>query len=82
MKNENGKCETRQPIALHKELEIKPALELEIIGWGKENEDDKNLPESIRTVNIPVLSDADCKKAFGSNVWEVIQICAGLNSGT
>ncbi|XP_051742267.1 trypsin [Ctenopharyngodon idella] len=51
-----------------------------ITGWGKLNFADTSLPSTLQEVQIPVVSNSDCKTAYGSVITSNM-LCAGVNEG-
>lgn len=57
-----------------------------VIGWGATNGNPPgtpNYPDTLREVQVPMVSDADCTAAYGSDFILPDQICAGdlVNGG-
>jgi len=51
-----------------------------VIGWGATNENPPgtpNYPDTLREVQVPMVSDEDCAAAYGSDFILPDQICAG-----
>jgi len=51
-----------------------------IEGWGATREDG-SLPDILQKAELPIVSDAVCKQAFGADNVEDNMICAGLATG-
>ncbi|KAI7802990.1 hypothetical protein IRJ41_001291 [Triplophysa rosa] len=51
-----------------------------ITGWGKLHYGDTQLPNTLQEVQIPIVSNADCSKAYGGFITSNM-ICAGLTAG-
>ncbi|KAF8791067.1 trypsin-1-like [Argiope bruennichi] len=49
-------------------------------GWGLMQEGVRITPSTLQAVELPLLSDAECKQAYGDNMAETM-ICAGYKEG-
>jgi len=59
---------------------------LTVSGWGRENiretaNDGYEYPELLQSVDLPVLSQEDCRELFGSSDITNSMMCAGYTSG-
>jgi len=58
---------------------------LTVSGWGRTNNEpedyfDEDYPELLQTIDVPVVSQEGCKKAYGSSRITNSMICAGYTS--
>ncbi|MEU5796138.1 serine protease [Streptomyces sp. NPDC047813] len=51
-----------------------------ILGWGTTSENGSS-SNQLRTATVPVVSDASCRSAYGSDYVQSDMVCAGLSSG-
>jgi len=51
-----------------------------VTGWGTTREGG-SLPDTLQKVDVPVVSDAECRQAYGSNMVDDSMICAGFPQG-
>ncbi|XP_056608844.1 trypsin-2-like [Triplophysa dalaica] len=51
-----------------------------ITGWGKMNYGETQLSNTLQEVQIPIVSNTDCNKAYGGRITSNM-ICAGLTTG-
>lgn len=65
------------PVALPADgtLEI-PGAPVTVIGWGS-TQGTPQWPTGLREVQVPLVSDADCLLAYGSNLHPAVMLCAG-----
>ncbi|GFT87401.1 trypsin-1 [Nephila pilipes] len=49
-------------------------------GWGLMQEGVRVTPSRLQTVELPLLSDSECRQAYGDNLVETM-ICAGYKEG-
>ncbi|XP_067574515.1 chymotrypsinogen B-like [Pseudorca crassidens] len=47
-------------------------------GWGKTRYNAHKIPDKLQQATLPILSNADCKKYWGSKITDVM-ICAGAS---
>lgn len=66
------------PIALQSEKEYMG--DCVVSGWGTTTEGGSS-PSTLQWVDVPAVSDADCRAAYGQNDIEDSMICAGLPEG-
>lgn len=50
-----------------------------VIGWGSTKTN--GYPTSLRTVEVPVVSDESCRASYGRQIVEAVMICAGEDDG-
>lgn len=72
--------EAIQPIALA-DVRPQPGTEAITSGWGVLNEDDWWGPEFLQAVTIAIISQEDCRKAYGDDSITDRMICAGVPEG-
>merc|ERR1711970_9171 len=73
-----------QPIALPAPMQDTAAGSMvTVTGWGTLNEGGLGLPNVLHKVSVPVVSDEDCRAAYGASGYAVADsmICAGLPEG-
>ncbi|WP_316740555.1 serine protease [Streptomyces sp. MK7] len=51
-----------------------------VLGWGTTSESGSS-SDQLRTATVPVVSDADCASAYGSDFVASDMVCAGYSSG-
>lgn len=51
-----------------------------VIGWGLTDENSFTQPTKVRKVDVPVISNNDCKSAYGS-LMRSSMFCAGFEEG-
>ena len=68
-----------QPIALP-EAGHAASGECIVSGWGTTSEGG-NTPTVLMKVSVPIVSDAECRDAYGESEIEDSMICAGLPEG-
>merc|ERR1712198_639945 len=51
-----------------------------VSGWGTTSEGGST-PSTLRKVTVPIVSDAECRSAYGESEIEDSMICAGVSSG-
>ena len=52
-----------------------------VIGWGLLNENEDTYPSILQEVNVPVKSNAQCKRSYGVGRITGSMMCAGLAAG-
>ena len=50
---------------------------LTVIGWGTTSTRKATYPNDLRKVDVPVVSDATCRGAYGSSLDAATMVCAG-----
>jgi len=54
--------------------------EATVTGWGTTREGG-SLPDTLQKVNVPIVTDAACRQAYGDSQVDDSMICAGLPNG-
>uniref|UniRef100_A0ABI7W2D1 Peptidase S1 domain-containing protein n=2 Tax=Felis catus TaxID=9685 RepID=A0ABI7W2D1_FELCA len=71
--------ETVSPVCLPAATdEFPPGLLCATTGWGKTKHNANKTPDKLQQAALPLLSNADCKKFWGSKITDVM-ICAGAS---
>lgn len=50
---------------------------LTVIGWGNTSTAGTTYPEDLQEVDVPVVSDSQCARAYGSSLDAATMLCAG-----
>jgi len=61
---------------------VMPGTIVTVSGWGAVSADTIKVPNLLRKVDIPVVSNNDCDEAYGSGSIADTMLCAGLEQGT
>jgi len=51
-----------------------------VMGWGLTNENSSNLSNKLMEVTVDVVSDSDCRQAYGSEFIASTMLCAASPS--
>ncbi|XP_029782203.1 chymotrypsinogen B isoform X1 [Suricata suricatta] len=71
--------ETVSPVCLPAASdEFPPGLLCATTGWGKTKHNANKTPDKLQQAALPLLSNADCRKFWGSKITDVM-ICAGAS---
>ena len=69
-----------KPIKINNNDNLSEGLVTKAIGWGKLGEQ-KGGSDILQTVDLPIVSDTECNRAFGSKFNKTTMICAGYKGG-
>jgi secreted trypsin-like serine protease len=72
--------ELSKPIKVNNNDELPEGLVVKAIGWGKLGET-KGTSNILQTVDLPLVSDEECYRVFGSRFNNKSMICAGYKEG-
>lgn len=75
-----GSSKLSKPIAVNDNPNLPAGMDTTAIGWGKLGET-KGVPNILQTVQLPLVSDEDCQKAYPFTFKSNKEICAGYKSG-
>lgn len=52
-----------------------------VSGWGTTSSGGSTIPDILRKVTVPIVSDASCRASYGINAISDSMICAGFSNG-
>ena len=76
----DGTPKLSKPMLINSNNNLPAGMDVTAIGWGKLGET-KGQPDILQTVDLPLISDAECAKAYPGTFKSDIEICAGFPEG-
>uniref|UniRef100_A0A8C5VJ94 chymotrypsin n=1 Tax=Microcebus murinus TaxID=30608 RepID=A0A8C5VJ94_MICMU len=70
--------DTCPPCACQRRRRFPPSLLTHLTGWGKPKYKPNKTPDKLQQAALPLVSNADCKKFWGSKITDVM-VCAGAS---
>ena len=76
----DGKVKLSQPIAINTNRDLPAGMMVTAIGWGKLGER-SGVPHILQTVDLPLVSNKECARAYPFTFKPNKEVCAGYKIG-